>query len=310
MKNLTLKIACLVVAILVWIQVAATTQVEADVSLPLEVAGLDGDWTVAGSDLPEQVNVRLRTPRLSLLAHEYAGRSLGAVRMDLTSFQPGPETSYLFKLADVRTESEVVSLLAPVRVSVRVDWRQTERLPVVVPLTGQLPASLLMAEPPRVMPDSVEVSGPRRFFREIEAVSTPPIDLGDVTGPVTRELSLEAPPDPLSCARSSVTVRLPVVALDERVVANVPVLATSDGRLAEAGVSPPVCDVLVRGPADSVSSLVAGRLRVRVPVGDLAAGVHQVVGEVDHPEWVMAVRLEPATFMVIVEEPVRVEGSR
>jgi YbbR domain-containing protein len=308
-KNLTLKIVCALVAILVWIQVASTALVEADVSLPLQVVGLDGRWTLAGSGLPDQANVRLRAPKLSLLANDYFGVPLGSVQMDVSGYEPGPVTLFVLKDSDVRTEANVVSLLPPVRLALHVDWREQQRLPVRVPLQGQLPGDRMLAGPVVAVPDSLDVSGPRRFFKDLATLTTEPVNLSDVNTTLVRDLALAGVPGELKLAAASVRVTVPVTRLDERVVANVPVLAETSGQLFEAGVSPPVCDVLVRGPADSVAAMTSAELRVTVPVDNLGVGVHQVIGQVQHPDWVIAVRLDPETFMVILEvaEPVAEE---
>lgn len=310
MKNLTLKIACVLVSILVWIQVASTNMVESDVNLPMEIVGLDDEWTVAGSALPEEARARLRVTKLSLLAYQYLGWPLGTVQVDLTNFEPGPPELYVLKESDVRTEAEVVTLLPPIRLPLRIDWRDRRRLPVRVALRGQLVNDRMLAGAITVEPDSVDVTGPRRYFRGVDSLLTRPLDLAGLQTTERRDLELLPLPEPLELAQRSVRVTVPVATVDERIIANVPVLAVRDGGTADAGISPPVCDVLVRGPADSVASLQPGRLAVSVALGGLASGVHRVTGEVEHPDWVIAVRLEPETFMVILGEDEASEERR
>ena len=90
MKNLFLKIACMVVAVLVWILVAGTTMVEADVGLPLQVVGLADGLTIAGNTVPDISRVRIRAPKLSVMAHNFFGVSLGSVDLTLRGWEPGP----------------------------------------------------------------------------------------------------------------------------------------------------------------------------------------------------------------------------
>ncbi|MBD3222706.1 hypothetical protein GF314_15845 [bacterium] len=310
MRNLTLKIACVVVAILVWIQVASTTMVEADVSLPMEIVGLGEGWTVDGSALPEEGRARLRVAKLSLLAHQYVGWQLGTVQVNLANYRPGPPELYVIKESDVRTEAEVVTLLPPIRLPLRIDWRDEHRLPVQVPLRGQLPGDRMLAGPVSVDPDSVLVTGPRRYFQGVERVETETVELDDLDQSVDRELDLVPLPQPLEAARRSVRVEIPVTPIDERVVANVPVVTTDGGDGRVTGISPPVCDILVRGPADRVAALSPTELAVTIPVDGLEPGVHRLVGEVTHPDWVIAVRVEPEAFMVIVDRPGGVEAER
>ncbi len=310
MKNLLLKIACVVVAVLVWIQVAATTMVETDIGLPLEVVGLQGGTTVAGSTLPDLAQVRLRAPKLSFMAHDYLGVSMGTVQIDLANEKPGPPTVYVLKESDVRTDAEVVTLLPPVRLPMRLDWEDTRRLPVRVPLRGDVPEDRMLAGVVTANPESLDVTGPRRYFNGVDSLRTEVVDLATMDKTMARDIPLIPPPGPLQVGRESVLVTVPITVLDERVLANVPVIPLVESMLGEAGVSPPVCDVLVRGPADSVAALSPSRLTVTVPVAGLGPGVHQIEGQVEYPDWAVSVRLEPASFMVLVGERPTGESPR
>lgn len=301
MRNLTLKIACLAVAILVWIQVAATTMVEANVSLPLNVVGLGEGLTVAGSDLPAERRARLRLSKLWLLAHQYFGWELGSVQVNLSGFAAGPPQVYVLKDTDVRTDAEVVTLVPPVRLDLRVDRQVSRALPVRIPLRGQVPADRMLIGPVTAAPESVLVSGPARYFARLVELTTETLELNDLDAGEVREVALVAPPAPLELARTTVRAELSVVSVDERIIANVPVLARADAERPVAGISPPVCDIMVRGPADSVAGLSPAALQVTVPVLGLDPGVHRVTGEVVHPDWVIAIRLDPESFMVIVD---------
>jgi hypothetical protein len=309
-KNLFLKIACVVVAILVWIQVAATTIVEADVGMPMEVVGLADHLTIAGNTLPEMGRVRVRAPKLSVMAHEYLGVALGHVEVDLSGRPPESAPPLRLKEADVRTEAEVVALLPPVRLPLRVDHLDRRSLPVRVPRRGRLADGFRQSGPVVVTPESMLVSGPRRYFAGIDSLVTEAVDLTTLEATLDREIAIIPPPAPLETAAATVNVRVPVVALAERVLANVPVIPLVESHLGEAGVSPPVCDVVVRGPADSVATLTPARLSVTVPVADLEPGVHEIAGQVQRPDWVLDVRLEPPVFMVLVGERPVPEGDR
>ena len=302
MKNLFLKIACVIVAVLVWIQVAAITMVEADVGLPLQVVGLADGLTIAGNTVPAISRVRVRAPKLSVMAHKYFGVSLGRVDLDLGGQGPGPTTLQELKEADVRTGAEVITLLPPVRLPLRLDHEDTRRLPVRVPLHGELPDDRRLAGPVVTRPDSVSVTGPRRYFAGIDSLLTEAVDLSSLNETLDRDLSLIPPPSPLEPAVESITVTVPVVQLGERVLANIPVIPLVESHLGEAGISPPVCDVLVLGPADSVAALSPARLSVTVPVSDLAPGVYEIAGQVQSPDWVLSVQLTPEVFMVLVGE--------
>ncbi len=309
MKNLFLKIACVVAAILVWIQVAATTMVEAEVRLPVEVVGLGDGLTIAGNSVPSVMGVRVRAPKLTVVAHEYLGMPLGRVEVNLASWQPQPSRNYDFMRSNVRSEAEVIALLPPERFPLRVDHEDTRRLPVRVPTRGLLREDRRLAGEVTTIPDSLEVTGPRRYFAGIDSLATEVVEFTGLEETLVREVPLIPPPSPLKPAAGSVTVTVPVVALEERVLANVPVMALIGRQQGEAGISPPVCDVLVRGPADSVAVLSPARLTVTVLVSDLEPGTHEIAGQVQCPDWVLNVEIKPDVFKVLVGEAERVEDD-
>jgi hypothetical protein len=309
-KSLILKLACFLAALMIWALVAGTTLVEADVGLPLEVAGLADGLTIEGSTLSDLVLVRLRASRLRLLAHQYLGRSIGSVRFDVTGLQPGPPLFPPLKDADVRAEADVLAILSPTRLRLQLDWQETRRLPVRVPLTGRLPADRLLGGPVVVRPDSLDVTGPRRFFADLDSLVTQPLDLAGLQRTLTRDLAVAPPPKPLQATAASVQVTVPVTQLTMRVLPNIPVRLRIEDDIGDVAVLPSFCDVTVRGPADSVAALAPGRLSVTVVVSDLTPDAHHVPGLVQHPDWVVSIQLEPANFMVIMGRAPVTEATR
>ena len=55
-QNLGIKSLCLIIASLLWLQAAATTDVEEILRLPVRVVGLTDSLTVVGSRLPDTIS--------------------------------------------------------------------------------------------------------------------------------------------------------------------------------------------------------------------------------------------------------------
>jgi YbbR domain-containing protein len=277
--------------------------------MPVVVSGLGDQLTIAGNALPSATEVRVRAPKLAVVAHQYLGIALGRVEVDLSDWAAQPARNYEFSPLDVDTEAEVVAILSPDRFPLRVDHEDSRRLPIRVPLRGRLAADRRLAGEVTVEPDSLDVTGPRRYFAGVDSLGTEAIDLASIDRTLVQEMPLIPPPAPLAVPVSTVKVTVPVVALAERVLANVPVIALIGRQQGEAGISPPVCDVMVRGPADSVAALSPARLSVTVLVSDLEPGTHQIAGEVQCPDWVLDVRIQPEVFMVLVGETAPAGGE-
>jgi YbbR domain-containing protein len=303
MNRIGLKITCVLAAVLIWIQVAATSVVETVIDLPLQVSGLADGLTVAGSELPTRVPVRLQGSKLRLLAHKYLGSYAGEVRLILADRGPGPAFSYQLGRADVFTDAEVLRLDRETRVRLHIDEEWIRTLPVAPVFTGTWPEDVGLLVPPHAMPDSVRVTGPSRFLAHLERLATAPIERDRFHRSTRHRVVLVEPHEHLRLQRSEVEVAIALAPLVERTLANVPVVPLVDAGQPDVSVSPPVADVMVRGVADSVRALTAVRISVTLAVGDRGEGVYLLPGAVEHPPWLTLLGVSPPRFRAIVGDP-------
>ena len=97
MNRLGLKISCFLAAVLIWIQVASTADIEQTTSLPLRVTGLGTGLTTDGSDfLPDEVKVRVTGSKFRLLTHKYFNRYIGEILVNLADYT---DTTISYQLA-------------------------------------------------------------------------------------------------------------------------------------------------------------------------------------------------------------------
>ena len=300
MNRLGLKLGCLAVAIVIWIQMATTSTVEQAVRLPLRVVGLEEGRTTAGSSLPRDVEVRVQGSKLRLMAHRWLKQPAGEVVVDLSERPAGRPFTITLVPGDVVSDLAVTEIIAPQRLAVRIDGQVERRVPVVLSTLGSLPAGYGYLEPPRAEPESVLVSGPARYFPERAQVRTTPLELARLEGAGRQSLRLLPPEGHLHLSETEVDVSYSVGVLAERTIADVPVTASDVEEGLEVALSPARADVMVRGVADSLRALVPARLTVSVSASGLPAGLHVLPGEVSAPPWVTVIGLEPGQFQVVV----------
>ncbi len=301
MNRIGLKIACVAAAIVIWIQVASTTMSEADLKMPLDVVNLPAGLAISGAELPEFAVVRVRAAKLRVIAHKYLHRPLGRVELDLAERQPGTPFLYEITPADVRTAQEVVAVLPPARLPLRLDHQDQRRVPVEVDVVGPPPDGKVLLARPVATPPDVSVAGPQRRLREVHAVATAPVTLGEWTASQTLKVALVAPAPELTLDPAEVEVTVMLADLAVRLLADVPVVAV-DGGGRDIAVSPPVCDVTIEGPADSVRAMRASELRVVVDAPRKEGGVQAGRARVQHPAWVTRATVVPETFVLVAGE--------
>jgi len=312
MNRLGLKISCFVVSVVIWVQVASTSVVEQTTNLPLRVTGVSEGLTWAGSEIPRQVKVRVQGSKLRLLTHNYFNRYIGEVRINIADRAAGPSFSYELDQNDVFTDLIVVGIQPPVRLRLKLDREARRMLPVHLVTTGSLPSTVDFLTTPTVTPESLMVTGPERFFPASAVVATEAVALGRQHDSSDVGVALVLPHAELKMASKDVQVHFRLAAIQERTLANLPVIPLVDAGQPEVGVSPPVVDVMVRGVADSVQALRGDRIMVTVPVGHLGVGVHNVAGQVTLPTWLSLIGLDPPIFQVVVGtmDPLKADSLR
>lgn len=303
MNRFGLKISCLLVSVLIWIQVASTADFEQTTTLPLRVTGLAEGLTVAGSEyLPSEVKVRVTGSKLMLLTHQYFNRYIGEVRANLTGFADST-FSYQLDRSDIFTDMDNADFKRLIILTLTIDHEISRPIAVTLDTEGNLPRDMDFVTAPRITPDSVLVTGPSRFFTDDMSVHTEALNLDRISGNSEQTMNLVLPGDFLDMTETRIKVAFQVGKLENRTLANIPVIGLVDAGRPEVGISPPVADVMVRGIADSVRALTEDRISVIVPVDNLSEGIFVLAGQVIHPDWLTLIRLDPPQFQVIVGNP-------
>ncbi len=303
MNRLGLKIACLVASVIIWVQVASNTTVEQDAKLPLVIEGLGDNLTLEGSQLVSEVTVGLEGSKLRLFLHHFFQRDIGEVRINAWEWEPGTQFSYEIGNNEVYSDLKIVGIQPPVRMPIVVDRQQYKLLPIIQDNMGELKNNLAFLEPPQLKPDSVLVSGPSRLFLENTQVVAEPVDYSKLKGSERLSVSLVPPGEFLHLVTRQVSLDCRIAEISDRTLANITVVPLVDAGMPQVGVSPPLVDVMVRGVADSVQALTASRLLVTVSVGSREEGIYELVGQIDSPDWLEIIGLDPPEFQVIVGRP-------
>ena len=290
MNRFGLKLVSLALAVLFWIQVAASHSEVRTVALPLRLTGLPAGLTLAGNRLPERIRVRGRSSKLNFLANRLFRRSLGEVVVRLDDAHAGVRFERSLSPADVRTSLDEVSIEPPVVLAFTVDTLLVRRLPVMPELRGKLPGDRLLAGPVTVDPDTATVRGPGRFLAAAETVRTTPVDLSRIRQTVRVKRELLPPVAAAEVTPEEAVVTVPVAERRERLLAQLPVVPLLDSGMRGVDVYPPVVSVRVSGPADSLAGLGPADVAVTVSTSGLEPGEHT---------------LRPA---VLVPPPFRVEA--
>lgn len=219
--NLGLKLASLVLALLLYAHVVTEQQRESILQIPLTLTGLPDSLAVSGHP-PERVGVKIRgkwkdlirlgltSPYLPIdLAHAVPGTFRSTITADdVANKALPPELSKLVAVTEVQEPRAVELIIEP---------KREKRVRVAPVFTGAPASGYRMAGAVVVVPESVEVRGPRSVVAPLESLSTLPIDITGEREKIQRQVEVDPGPLRLSVEprRCLVTVRFAKTAADE-----------------------------------------------------------------------------------------------
>lgn len=298
------KIICLLVACVLWAQVANNVATVQEHDLPLELRGLPDSLIVRSSSLPEEVRVRLTGSRFQFLLDDVFRREKGRVVVDLSSAQEGLNRIEL-NAGDVQGPARAEEVLSPQALSLTVTRLLVRRLPVRMMAEGALPEGSTLSGRPEITPPEVEVRGPERVVRSLDHVRTAPVPLGRRRSSFREEVPLQLPDPDVRLHPVEVVVEVGVDRIVERSFVNIPVRVFSEMDPSRVHIEPTTARVRLSGAAQAVEALAPQELAVVLQLGELVPGVYQREAELVLPpgRGIEGGTVEPARFQVVVEGP-------
>jgi YbbR domain-containing protein len=246
------------------------------------------------SPVPDYVEVRVSGSGLVLSSID--AKRL-RVSVDLSGVKPGVATySFNPEIFGLPRKAEVVRV-TPSRVSFHVDRLVQRTLPVRVERQGELQPGLELKEV-AVIPDKVEVGGPKTTIEGLRAVDTEPVDFSLLTAGVKEvDVALIDPGPFVQVSAAEVHVRLTTAAILADKKFDLPVVVRNSDLA--WNVVPDRVSVVVRGPESKIEALElpasAAYLDGRTLVGP---GPHRVAPRVDLPAGFEVVRVDPREVAV------------
>lgn len=303
-QNLGVKLLCLLVAVLLWVQAASTDFQEREVSLPLQVVGLPDSLAVARSRLPEAITVRLRENRLRLLVSEVMRADLGTVELDLSEFPLGRTRVSLIPRY-VRTEATPLSIIAPTSIDVRVQPRLSRAVAVTLRTEGEIPSGYAASGVREITPESVSVTGPKDVVEAIDEVVTDVVRLDRRRASFRQTVDLVPPAMDVELRPREAIVSIGIEEVVERVFDEVLVTVFLDGDASpeRLRLDPTTVRVTVKGAAGTVARLKPEDISVRVPIAADLRGFDDLPVEFVALDGVTEATVTPSEIQVFVDAP-------
>jgi len=214
--NLSLKLASLVIALLMWYGVARDPGAEISLQIPVEFIRPPKELDYI-SDMIPQVQIRLRGPARLL---RDLPRGNVRVVIDLKGAVPGEHT-YDITPDEIKVPHGVeVMQVTPSRLRLLFDEHQTRQVAVKPRVVGTLPPGYRL-ESVTANPAMLTITGPARHVNAIEYALTDAVDATGVAGQASFE-TMAYLPDPLVHLSSSDPIHVVVITRKKSSKAGVP----------------------------------------------------------------------------------------
>jgi YbbR domain-containing protein len=294
-RNLTVKIVCVLLALVLWAQAASQQDVEEVAELPLKLIGLPDSLAVRRSQAPEAIWVRLRESKLERVLHDLLSRGRGEVEVDLSGVSAG-DFRHDISVREITGGGTPLSVESPATLHLKIYHKTTSLVPVRVNLEGQLDEGFILAGRPDVTPAEVKVVGPGPLVSALDHVNTLPLKISRRRRSFRETVRL-APPDPdLVLLPVEVDVALSIDQIVERTFDKVPLSVLSDRvDSTQIYVQPQFAKVRMKGPAHSLESIKLADVSVVLHLGAAKGGVYQIEPDVLTPEGVISTSVVAGT---------------
>jgi YbbR domain-containing protein len=285
-QNLGTKLISIGVAIVLWIVVLGSRNVEVTKEIPLEV--ITPADIVPSNEIPDRIAFRLSGPKAFLRA--ILDRREDPIRVNLSGAKPGLVT-YRFFSDNIRVPIGVKVLsVNPTAILIKLEYVKRREVPVRPTLQGMAPEGYRIVKA-EVKPPTVRIKGAESRVDAVTEVTTLPFDVSGSRQAVERDVGLD-----LQRMNVQLDGPLPRLFVDIQPLApnfriknvDIRVLTSYKVRLDESTVT-----VLVRADPKSLKSLDKDKVYAVVDLSGKPKGHYVEPVKVSLPEEIGLVRVIP-----------------
>jgi YbbR domain-containing protein len=289
--NVGTKLISIVIAVVLWVVVLGSRNVEVTKDVPLEI--ITPAELVASNDIPDKVTFRLSGPKAFL--RSILDRREEPIRVNLVGSKVGLVT-YRFFSDNIRVPIGVKILgINPTSIVIKLEQVKRKEVPVRLEIQGVPPDGYKLSQV-KISPENVKIKGAESKVDAIAELQTTPIDISDL-----RESSQKAASFDLSRYGVSIEGSLPVAKFEVTSVSanfrikNIDIRVTSSlkSRVDDKNVS-----VLVRADAKELKNLDRSKVFGSVDLSGKPKGTYEERVNVTLPANVYLVKVIPEKVTV------------
>jgi len=295
-----LKIISLVLAIILWLYVTAQ-QVEVQTfKVPIELANIPDDLVLSVKTF-EEADVSIKGARIDLLMLRFFGKlktvvdcsdaKVGRINMHLS-----PAALTLPEKFDIRN----VSIDNPRILVLEFEKLVTRSVPVKIAYKGEVPKDIIIIGKPIVVPEKVEIRGPKRLVSSINVVNTEEIDLRGRKKKFSEEVPVRTNRSELEVKPQKVWVEIELSHRAVRTLTNLPPTLLQDDESIFVDYSPKTVSLTIEGPEEIVNNVAKDDVSIIIDVTMKKEGTYRVEPQVIVPKGIEKFWLDVDSFEISV----------
>jgi len=297
--NLGIKILSVVLALLLWSFVHGLQEVQREIRVPIHYTNLP-DSLMLYNTPPSSMRVLVagRTSELFLrmrfVREVEATVDLSTARAPL--YRIVPSVSQVTSPRNPRVN--LVRVLEPQVVDLRIVRRVERQVPVRVVFDGTVPEGYALVDSPLVQPPVVLCTGPDFMVEKLAAISTVPISLQRRDGSFTEKVALFHDSERLMVSPDEVRVEVPMARIRQQELAEIALRVVPPPDSLGWELNVPQARLTLRGPEARMAALRVDDVQLVVDLSQLGIGIHDSLSvEPRIPPWSQVVRIDPPVVL-------------
>jgi YbbR domain-containing protein len=299
--DLFLMIVSTILALLLWLWVAAEERSEIIVSVPLEYRNLPRNYEIIShGELLSKVNIWVKGSTATI---KNLQPSEVTVWVDLQDTKPG-DRSFELTTANVRAPYGFSVLrISPSHVSLRIEEAVRRSIPVQPKLEGQPPEGFTISSI-TVTPPQIEILGPTSAVNSVRRVTTDSIDVSGLTSDHQEKVKAGVENSFVRLGNiKEVTVLFRVSEIEDILtLKQVPIVLTDKKR--QIRFSPKFLRVDLQAPKRILSKLNDDSVEAVLDVKGLASGVYELTPRIvysDEEKKISVIQVKPERIHVKIQ---------
>ncbi len=311
-KRLFIFLIFIGIATFIWFLWILEKEYTSIISNPVEYVGLPSDMVLV-NELPSRIQMDVKGRGFTLLWHNW-DISKSPLQIDFKALNREPLNvnvgqNLVLPLSSITTRLEnqlpniSVHSVFPDSVSFVFARMVNKIVPVVADLDLEFEKQYMLRGGIKIIPDSIEISGPSIILDTLKSVFTSPLKLKKVKKNIQKNLNLVEIHDKLSYSKKSIQVEIPVEQFTEKNL-EVPVYGINVPDSLHLKLFPATAQLTFRVVVSEFEAVQPENFNLSVDYSNISEGIPARLSILilQAPEYISNIKINPETISYILEK--------